>query len=131
MAGEIDLTLACAAALVTEAKIMTMKARAVAKKRAGFFERGEGVVARGACNIEVFLSESVQVAFSLLDGDQAFSRHKPAAAFRVPRNCGRGKSKAGKYGNSVCRAEPSEKGRRAKSGWRKQFRVPGEGLTNV
>ena len=54
MAGEIDLTLACAVALVTEAKMMTMKARAVAKKRAGFFERGEGAVARGACNIEVF-----------------------------------------------------------------------------
>ena len=113
MAGEIDLTLACAVALVTEAKMMTMKARAVAKKRAGFFERGEGVVARGACNIEVFLSESVQVAFSLLDGDQAFSRHKPADAFRVPRNCGRGKSKAGKYGNSVSRADVPEKGRRA------------------
>ena len=131
MAGEIDLTLACAVALVTEAKMMTMKARAVAKKRAGFFERGEGAVARGACNIEVFLSESVQVAFSLLDGDQAFSRHNPTTAFRGAKLRTR-KVKSRKIRQfCFCRADPSEKGRRAKSGWRKQFRVPGEGLTNV
>jgi len=42
MAGEIDLTLACAGCAGDRNEEMTMKARAVAKKRAGFFERGEG-----------------------------------------------------------------------------------------
>jgi hypothetical protein len=130
MAGEIDLTLACAAALVTETKVMTMKARAVAKKRAGFFERGEGVVARGACNIEVFLSESVQVALSLLDGDQAFSRHNPATAFRGAKLRTR-KVKSRKIRQFCLPRRFSRKREARESGPRKEYRLPGEGLTNA